>query len=160
MATFATITELAVRLGRVNESELTAAQQAQADLLLELATGLITQAVDRDTAWQDALTPVPVLLRAVCLEMCARVMTNPSGVRSEGETVGSYQHNVSYTDGSHLLMLTDSETLLVRRAVHSATSASAAVESLATTVATNMPTSLDELMTAGETDTPIYDWTP
>lgn len=157
MATFATITELAVRLGRVNESELTAAQQAQADLLLVLATGLITEAVDRDTAWQNALTPVPVMLRAVCLEMCARVMTNPSGVRSEGETVGSYQHNVSYTDGSHLLMLTPAEVRLCRRTIVGASSGSATLESLADVVAPNTPVGV--LAEAGTDDPLIYEWT-
>lgn len=117
MANFATRTDLAVRLGRNDDTELTTAQQAQADLLLTLATGIVTDAVGKDTAWADALTPVPGVLRAVTIEMVARVMHNPMGVRSEMQQLGSAQHSVSFADGAHGLFLTDDEARLCRRAV-------------------------------------------
>ncbi len=158
----ATLSELAVRLGRIDESELTAAQQAQGEQLLATATDLLIDAVDRDADWLtglDSASNAFRVLRGICLEMCARVMTNPTGARSEAETVGSYSHSVSFTDGSHLLMLTDREERMARRATVGVTSGSAQLESLATVVAESMPRALDELVTAGEDDAPIYTWT-
>lgn len=111
MADFATLDELAVRLGRTSASELTVAQQAQGELLLELSSGLIREAARQAVDW--APSPVPVILRAVCLDACRRVMTNPAGVRSESETLGAHQHAVSYPDGASDLYLTDREAALV-----------------------------------------------
>lgn len=132
MANFATRNELAVRLGRNNDTELTTAQQAQADLLLTLATGLVTDAVGKTTTWADALAPVPVVLRAVTLEMVARVMHNPTGARSEMQQLGSAQHSVSFADGAHGLFLTDVEARLCRVAVWGRDSGSVQLGSLFT----------------------------
>lgn len=122
-ATFATIDDLAHRLGLTSAADFTAAQSAQGLMFLVLASGLIIQAADKDAAWANALTTIPVLLRAVCLEVCARVMSNPTGARSESETLGAYQHASSYADGSHGMWLTDREVLLVRRVVFGTLSA-------------------------------------
>lgn len=154
LVTFATLEELGVRLGLT----FTAAQTAQASLLLSLATGLIIEVVNRDDTWAATYSPIPRLVRAVCLEVVARVMQNPTGARSESETLGQYQHSTSYTDGTHGLVLTDAEALLCRRAIIGATSGSAAMDSLATQVAENMPNTLDGLLEEGIDDVPIYDW--
>lgn len=121
MANFATLTDLAIRLSRTTSGELTAAQTAQGNLLLELASGLIREAAGKAATWDPV--PVPTILRAVCLEACRRVMTNPAGVRSEGETLGAHQHSVSYPDGAGDLYLTDREAKLVRAAAGLAGSA-------------------------------------
>lgn len=116
MANFATLNELAVRLGRVSSAELTAAQAAQGGLLLDLSSGLIREATGQAADWDP--DPIPTILRAVCLDVCRRVMTNPAGVRSESETLGVHQHAVSYPDGASDLYLTRIEEHLVRQAVH------------------------------------------
>lgn len=118
LVVFATLDQLALRLGKSSSADLTAAQQAQGDSLLELVTALITAAVDQSMEWAAALTPVPAVLRGVCLEAVARVMQNPSGARSESEQLGAYQHSQSFTDNAHGLVLTDAEVMLCRRAVH------------------------------------------
>lgn len=114
MADFATLDQLAIRLGRTSEDELTAAQQAQGALMLELASGLIRDTAGKAFDWSP--DPASVVLRAICLEAAARVMTNPAGVRSEAETLGQHQHSVSYPDDHGALYLTDREAKLVRGA--------------------------------------------
>lgn len=114
MADFAKLDDLAVRLGRIDADALTAAQQAQGTLLLALASGLIRDAGGKATDWDP--DPASILLQAVCLEVCARVMTNPAGVRSEAETLGQHQHSVSYPDGHSAVYLTPREAKLVRGA--------------------------------------------
>lgn len=63
--------------------------------------------VDYDHGWET----IPGTVKAVCLEMCVRVWTNPGSVKQEG--YGSEQ--VSYADVG--LMLTDRELSAVSRAV-------------------------------------------
>lgn len=135
--TFATLDELALRLpgAAVSAAELTDKQAAQGQMLLESVTDLIIDEVDRDAEWAATLDPIPRALRAVCLEAVARVMQNPGGARSESETLGVHQHSVSYTDGAHGLELSDRESRLCRLAVIGQLSGSAAVDSIATTVA-------------------------
>lgn len=130
--TLATLDELALRLGYTPVA-------AEATMLLELATGLILDAVDRDAEWLSTLTPVPAVLRAVCLEMVARVMQNRASARSESETIGQYQHSVSYTNGASGLALTDAEVILARRTVVGFSSGSARVDSLITELACHIP---------------------
>lgn len=115
---FASLDDLAVMLGVGTAASLTTVQVTQAEMLLPLVADLVIDAVGRDTAWALALDPVPALLRAVTLTVVKRFMDNPSGVRSESETLGQYQHSASYTDGAHGLMLTDAEVMLCRRAVY------------------------------------------
>jgi hypothetical protein len=115
---FATLDELAVRLGKESAEDFTAAEAAQGTLLIALATGIITDEVGKDAEWAAALDPVPATLRGVCLEMVARVMTNPTGARSESETLGQYQHSASYTDGAHGLAFDDAWSMMCRRVVY------------------------------------------
>ncbi len=121
---FASLTDLAVMMGKANAGELSAAQATQGTLLLTIASGLITEAVGRDAEWAVELDPVPAMLRAVCVTAAKRVMDNATGARSESETLGQYSHSVSYTDGAHGVMLSDAEVRLCRRAVHGRLSAS------------------------------------
>lgn len=158
MADFATLNDLAIRLGRVTSGDLTTAQTAQGNMLLTIATDLIIDAVDRDRDWAAGLVEVPVVLRAVCLEVCARVMTNPAGVRSENEALGAHSHAVSYPDGAGALYLTDRERKLVRGAASVALSGSATLLSLADTIADALPTTLDGLLTESALERPVYDW--
>lgn len=118
-ATFATLDELALRLPgtAVTGVDLTAKQQAQGAMLLGLATSKIAAAVGKDQDWVESLATVHPVLRGVCLEMVARTMTNPSGARSESETLGQYSHATSFTDAAHSLDLTDREVMLCRRAI-------------------------------------------
>ncbi len=132
MALFATLNDLALRLpGTATSSAgLTAKQSAQGTMLLQSATDVITDAVDRDATWANALSPVPAVLRAVCLEVVARVMQNPDGARSQSETLGQWSYATSYTDAAHGFGLTDREVALCRRAVLGQTCGSAHLESV------------------------------
>lgn len=127
--TFATIDELALRLGYAEAGDLSAAQQAQGLFLLEMATGLIVETVGKTTAWAATLNPIPRILRGICLEAVARVMRNPSGVSSESETLGAYSHTTRYeftTANAPVGMgLTDDEGRRCRRAVYGTVSGSA-----------------------------------
>lgn len=119
--TFATLAELALRLGHASPDDMTAAQRAQGQMLLELVTGLIVDAVDKTDTWASTLYPIHRALRAVCLEATARVMQNPSGMSSESETLGAYSHTMRYESTGNAqasgLALTDEEVRMCRRAV-------------------------------------------
>lgn len=124
--TFATVDELALRLG----TTLTDTQAATGRMLLEMATGLIIEAVDKTDAWAATLDPIPRYLRAVCLEAVARVSQNPAGVSSESETLGAYSRTSRYefhrgADQPSGLVLTDIEERLCRRAVWGSNTAGA-----------------------------------
>lgn len=107
-----------------------AAELARCQLLIDLATDTILAEVGKDAAWA-AQTPVPDGLRSLCIEMVARVMVNPSGVRSESEQLGSWQRSVSYSDSGHQLEMSQSERLRARAAVYGSNSGSAQATSLA-----------------------------
>lgn len=153
--TFATLDELALRLGKSSATELTDAQVAQGQMLLELVTGMIVDEVDRDDGWAATLSPIPRAVRAVCLEAVARVMQNPAGVRSESEQLGAYQHSSSYTDDAHGPMLTDRESTLCRRSILGQLSGSAALQSLGTCVADSRPNVIDGWV--GDVNPDIYE---
>lgn len=120
MADFATLDQLAIRLGRTSEDELTAAQQVQGAQMLLLASALIRNEGGKAADWEPVTGSVAqAVLRAVALEAAARVMTNPAGVRSEAETLGQHQHSVSYSDGHGAVYITRDEAKLVRGAAGS-----------------------------------------
>lgn len=133
--TFASLDDLALAMGMVNAAAFSELQAAQGSLLLELASGLITDAVGRDAEWAAALTVVPTVLRVVCLEAAKRVMYNPSGARSESEQLGQHQHSISFTDDAHHCALTPGEERMCRLAVHGTLRASARAETLADDIA-------------------------
>lgn len=125
---FATAADLSVRLGR----PLTDAEAMMADALLMSTTGLIIEAAGKSDAWAAVLDPVPAVLRVVCLEAVVRVISNPSGLASSQEQIGSYQYTQSHRrDAPTGLVLTEAEERLVRRAATGRTSGSARVSSIA-----------------------------
>lgn len=126
---FATVDDIADRLEE--PGGLAAGPLASATLLLDLATAIVAQAVDRDEAWAAALTPVPEILRGLTIELVCRAMASPQGLKSATEQLGAYQRGETYRDGmsSHLL-LTDQEAMLARRTVEGANTASPRVPSV------------------------------
>jgi hypothetical protein len=138
---FASLADMRARLGL---SELDAVAAARCGLLLDLATAGIVAAVDKDDEWAAEQAPVPNALRALCIEIVARVMANPSGARSASEQLGAYQHTESYADTGHSLELTDREVLRARQAVWGKTSDSAQATSVLDDIAEVVPV-LDDL---------------
>lgn len=126
---FATAEDVATRLGR----DLTSEEGAQADFLLETATGVIAGACGKDDAWAAALSPVPTIVKGMCVELVVRVMSNPASVRSQSEQLGQYQHSESYRDGAQGggMLLASWEELAIRQAVFGRTTASVCVKSIA-----------------------------
>lgn len=123
---FASTSDLAALLA----VEFTAAQETQAALLLDLATSAIIQAVDKTDEWALALTAIPGQLRLLCLTVARRVMLNASGVRSQSEGLGSYQHTETYADVTAGIDLTPQERMLARRCVYGTNTASVRVGSI------------------------------
>jgi hypothetical protein len=144
--TFATIDELALVMGKTGSSDLTAAQLAQGYMLLEMATGLIVEAVGKTDAWAAALDPIPRALRATCLSIASRLSHNPTGMTSQTESLGAYSYTQRYESGGSspsgaaALALTDAERLLCRRAARAATSGTAMLDSVAAQYESNADT--------------------
>lgn len=131
---FASTDDIAARLG---ESSLSEADEASAEMLLEFATAVIAQAVDKDDEWADALDPVPKILRLMTVELVCRAMASPQALGSATETLGAYSRSETYRrDLSTSLVLTDLEERMLRRAIIGRLSGSAEVESLASDVCT------------------------
>ena len=122
-----THTDIATRLGR----SLTTAEQAQADLLLEQAIAAIADACGKDDDWSDNLTPIPAALAGVVIEVVARTLAVPIGVRSTSETLGQHSYSEAYPDQlAGGLQLTDVEVRRVRRIVFGSNSATTRPESI------------------------------
>lgn len=121
MALFASRSDVQTRLGR----DLTDAEADQTDLLLELATGAIAEACNTTSA----LSPVPTMVRVLCIEVVTRVLLNPDGVKSGSESLGAYSHSATYANGGGI-ELTDREERLARRAVHGRTTGSVPINSI------------------------------
>ena len=109
----ATIDDVAARMGLT----FTVAQEAQAELLLESATGIVAAAAGKDDDWAAALSPVPAVVKAITVEMVRRAMVNPSGLSSSSEQLGQYQYSEGYRQGAGELSITETERLQLRRAV-------------------------------------------
>ena len=122
-----TKTDVATRLGRT----LTTAEQNQADLLLEQAIAAIADACGKDDAWADQLDPIPAALAGLTIEVVARTMAVPIGVRSTQEQLGQYARTESYPDQlAGGLQLTDVEERRARRIVFGSSSGSAQAGSI------------------------------
>lgn len=116
---FATADDIAARLGR----DLAAGETEPVDLLLEGATAMIAEAAGQDDDWSDALTPVPRVLKFVCIEAVCRAMANPQGIASLQEQLGAYSSTVHFRDldmGGGL-WLTDAERRQIRRVIGAGT---------------------------------------
>lgn len=111
---FATAEDVATRLGR----ELTADEEATAELVIELTTGLIETAANENAAWSAALVPVPKLFTILCLERAVRTILNPTGAASLSKTLGQFSYSETRPRAEDLgLLLTEGEERLVRRAL-------------------------------------------
>lgn len=121
---FASIDDVKARLGR----PLTEADEAAANFLLVGAQMFVEAAAEKTEEQLDSFPPV---LRFVTVEMVCRAMANPQGLASESETLGAYSHTERYSAEGADLLLTKTEELLVRRAVHGTLSGSAELASLA-----------------------------
>ena len=121
---FATTTDVGDRLGRT----LTAGEETTVGLLLELAQGVIADAAGEDDAWADELSPVPVVLKALAIELVCRALANPNSLESLQESLGQANYSARFREAG--LFLTPYEESLVRRAAGTTTSGSALVRSL------------------------------
>lgn len=129
MAPFATAANIKTRLGR----DFATNEEALATFLIEGATALIAHEVDKDDEWAAALNPVPVVLTWTVIEAVRRVMSNPQGLASAQEQLGAYSHSETYPRVEEAsaagLVLTATEQLLVRKAVHGRNTTSVTVRS-------------------------------
>lgn len=124
---FATAEDIATRLG---EESLSVADKASAELLIDLATAVIAEAVDQDDEWAKGLNPVPTIVRALTIELVCRAMASPQGLTSASESLGAYTRSESYRkDPSTALLLTDMEERMLRRAILGQLSGSVRIES-------------------------------
>lgn len=124
---FATAEDIATRLG---EESLSATEKGSAELLIELATAVIAEAVDQDDAWAEELAPVPTIVKALTIELVCRAMASPQGLASATETLGAYSRSETYRkDLSSALMLTELEERMLRRAIVGQLSGSVRIES-------------------------------
>ncbi len=116
--------------GRLGIAELTAAQTTHATAVLELATALVLDAIQKNEDWLVEVDEVPALLWVVCVEVAVRAFVNPTGVRSEQDSLGVRSESRSWADTSTGLRLTDYEGRACRRAVYGSNSGSARLKSV------------------------------
>lgn len=113
---FATADDVATRQGRT----FTDTEEASVEVLLDYATASIADAALKDDAWAEALNPVPIILKGLCVELVGRAMANSEGLTSLSEQIGSYQYQKSFgRDNSAAFTLNALERRIVRRAVGS-----------------------------------------
>jgi hypothetical protein len=120
---FAVAADVAARLGQ----DLSVGEQQSATALLEAATSLIAEAAGKGDDWALTLDPVPHVLKSLCVELACRAMSNPGGLTSLREQLGSYSYAQSFADVG--LTLKPTEEQVVRRVVHGRTTASVRVGS-------------------------------
>lgn len=87
--------ELATFLGRVLNEE-------RADLLLDLAQGLVTSVIGEQDVW-------PPVARTIILNAAARAYVNPTGASAVTETAGPFTRTESRDAGALGVFLTDDE---------------------------------------------------
>lgn len=123
---FATVEDVVVRLGRA----LTADEAAMAQQVIDSVTGQIIDTLKEDQEWADALDPVPVVFKTLCIEKVIAVGSNPQGLDSRTETLGAYSHTERYVGGEYVgaVLLTDEERRCIRRAVRDSTFAAVTYE--------------------------------
>jgi hypothetical protein len=115
--------DIATRLART----LTTAEEEQADLLLEQAIAAVADACGKDDDWSAALTPIPAALAGIVIEVVARAISAPVGVRSQ--SLGQWSE--SYPDQlAQGLQLTPAEERRARRIVFGSNSGSATLPSV------------------------------
>jgi hypothetical protein len=123
----ASAADVATRLA----TDLSERQEDQIDVLLDAATALILEAAGKDDAWLADQDPVPQVLRWVCVEVVCRGMVNAQGLASESKTLGQFSYQRSYGNGAagrSSLLLSQTDRLLIKRAVWGTNTATARTE--------------------------------
>lgn len=128
-ATFATLDDVAHRRGLAGAGDLTAEQTASIEFLLPMAAAVIADAAGKDDGWAVTLAPVPQILKGLSVELVLRALANPDSVQAQREQLGQYSISQNFAAGQIGMALSDTEVLIVRRAVHGRTSGSVRVES-------------------------------
>lgn len=120
---FAKPEDVAARLGR----DLTGSEDKSVPVLLEFASAVIAEAVEKD---EETFSEVPTLLKLMAVELVLRAQANPRGVSSTEKTLGQYSHAERYREGKGMdMLLSNTEELMLRRAVWGRTTTSQRVES-------------------------------
>lgn len=127
MASFATNEQVGIRLGRA----LSAAEEAFVDEVVADVTLLIAECLGEDEDWADALDPVPRTFKTICVEKAILVGSNPNGLTSRSETLGSFSESETFRRDAGGIMLTDDEERRVRLAYYGRSSGSSRPESTA-----------------------------
>lgn len=120
---FASTSDMQNRLGKT----FSPTEGSMATYLLDAATSLIAQAADKDDAWAAAYD-APVAIKSLCVEVVARVMSNPNLLQSYDERLGQYELRGSFPTAGIGLLLTEHEELFVRRIVFGVASTSMSIE--------------------------------
>jgi hypothetical protein len=129
---FAQPEDVGLRLGRtLNDSEYEQTRQ-----VIDIVTGLIIDAVDRDTTWATSLFPVPSVLKALCVEKAIAAVVNPQGYGRVHESLGAYSKDTTFrfrgTADAELVgvFLTPAEERTARNAVYGVLTGSSTPRSL------------------------------
>jgi len=122
-AAFASLNDVERRLGYTLDDE----KSATAQFLLNMSAAVIADAAGYDDGWAASLRPVPQLLRLLSVELVCRSIANPSQYAQITQQVGSYSFQAEQQTVG--MTLSDTETLMIRRAVHGRTTDTATVES-------------------------------
>jgi hypothetical protein len=122
VADFATVDDIAVRLGRT----LTEAEANLSEQVIELTSGMIRDAAGQDADWDP--TPVPALFTAICIDKVLIVASNPNLLTSEVKTLGDAERrrDFAHSDG---LALTDEEIRKIKRLISGSTFVAATLTS-------------------------------
>lgn len=124
---FATAADVQTRIGRT----LTVAEEATAEQVIETVTGLIADAVDRDSAWAAALDPVPAVVRGLCIEKAVGALANPLNLAAESKTLGSYSSARTFPRVQDVgVFLTPVEERIAINAIYGSSSGSGPTESV------------------------------
>lgn len=116
----ATAEDVATRLGR----SLTAAEEALSEQVIAGVTGLITDAVDEDSAWADGLDPVPSFYHELCVQKTIAIGSNPGQLAAITEQLGQASRSRTFQRSNDVgIFLTDAEERKVRQ-IHYGTGAS------------------------------------
>jgi hypothetical protein len=121
-----TVDTVATRLAR----DLSDQDTARVNLFIQTATAGILAALDRNPLTWTPPPPALPLLSAMCCELVSRTMANPDDLQRKGESIGSYSYTDVFAAKSSTapgLFPTDTETLLLRRTVFGANTASVVV---------------------------------
>lgn len=108
---YAATADIAARLGR----DLTDAETTSYASILEV----ISNEVNVELGLDGELVEAPAVFKGTVVTAAIRQQSNPSGVASQSETLGSYQHSETFPrSGDGTTTLTPAEVRLLRHAFH------------------------------------------